>query len=334
MKYRFLGQTGVQVSSLCMGTMTFGKEADEKTCAALYKKCREAGINFFDTANAYQEGLSETILGNLIQGERDALVLASKVYFPMGKERNQQGLSRRHIRQAIDGTLKRLKTDYLDIYYLHHFDEATDLEDTLYMCNDLVRQGKVLYLGVSNFAAWQVMKALGISAKEHLAHFTCLQPMYNLLKRQAEVELLPMARSEKLAVFPFNPLAGGLLTGKYLDASKEGRFLSGIHTKTYQARYSSPEATSIVSRFVSFAKERNFHPVSLAISWAATHPSVTAPILGARSVEQLEPALRSLEIPMTDDLRKELNALTTEPPLATDHGPDEQLARISETKCL
>lgn len=331
MEYRFLGKTGVQVSSLCMGTMTFGKEADERECAALYKKCREAGINFFDTANVYQEGLSETILGNLIQGERDSLILASKVYFPMGSERNQQGLSRRHIMQAIHSTLKRLKTGYLDIYYLHHFDEASDLEETLYACNDLVRQGKVLYLGVSNFAAWQVMKGLGISAKEHLAHFTCLQPMYNLVKRQAEVELLPMARSEKLAVFPFNPLAGGLLTGKYLDKPQEGRLLSGSHSKTYQARYSLPETANIVSRFVSFAKEKDFHPVSLAISWVANHPSITAPILGARSVEQLEPALKSLEIPMTEELRKELSALTTEPPLATDHGHDERLARKNGT---
>ena len=315
MRYKLLGKTGIRVSSLCMGTMTFGKEADETTSLHIYKKCREAGINFFDTANMYSEGKAETILGKLIQGERENLILASKVYFQMGKDINQHGLSRRHIIQSIEGSLKRLKTDYLDIYYLHRFDEATALEETLYTCTDLVRQGKVLYLGVSNFAAWQVVKALGISAREHLARFSCLQPMYNLLKRQAEVELLPMALGEHLAVFAYNPLAGGLLTGKYLGNAKEGRLLAD---KTYQLRYGSPEEQKRVTRFIAFAKERNLHPVSLAISWVAHHPAVTAPILGARSVEQLEPALRSLEIPMTEELRKELNALTPEPPPATD----------------
>jgi len=322
MKYNFLGKTGVRVSSLCMGTMTFGHEADEKASRAIYKKCRNAGINFFDTANMYSQGLAESILGSLIEGERENLIIASKVYFPMGADLNQRGLSRRHIMHAIDGSLKRLKTDYIDIYYLHHFDETTDLEETLLACNDLVRQGKVHYLGVSNFAAWQVMKGLGISAKEHLARFTCIQPMYNLLKRQAEVELLPMALEEKFAVFPYNPLGGGLLTGKYLEGAKAGRMISGNHTKLYLERYKN--MNDDVARFVAFAKERNFHPVSLALSWVASHPAVTAPILGARSVEQLEPALASLEIPMTQELRRELSALTHEPPPATDRTDERQ----------
>jgi aryl-alcohol dehydrogenase-like predicted oxidoreductase len=316
MKYKFLGKTGVQVSSLCMGTMTFGKEADEAASALLYKRCRDAGINFFDTANMYADGLSETILGKLIRGERENLILASKVYFQMGKDINQHGLSRKHIMQAIDGSLKRLGTDYLDIYYLHRFDDNTDLEETLYAFNDLVRQGKVLYLGVSNFAAWQIMKGLAISAREHLARFACMQPMYNLLKRQAEVELFPLALEEKLAVFPYNPLAGGVLSGKYLEGASEGRLLS---VRTYQLRYGTPETpNSTVSSFVAYAKERGLHPVSLALSWAASHPAVTAPILGARSVAQLEPALQSLDISMTEDLRTDLSSLSLEPPPATD----------------
>lgn len=323
MKYKFLGKTGVQVSSLCMGTMTFGKEVDENTCGAIYKKCRETGINFFDTANMYQHGLAETILGKLIHSERDHVIIASKVYYQMGQDINQHGLSRRNIMQSIEGSLRRLQTDYLDIYYLHHFDETADLEESLYACDNLVRQGKVLYLGVSNFAAWQVMKALGISAREHLAKFVCLQPMYNLLKRQAEVELLPMALSEHLSVFPYNPLAGGLLTGKYLTDLQEGRFLSSPNAKTYQRRYEESDTTSIISRFIAFAQERGFHPVSLAISWVASHPAITAPILGARSVEQLEPALKALDIPMTEELRKELSLLTREPPLATDRSDEK-----------
>lgn len=319
MKYTFLGKTGIQVSSLCMGTMTFGKEADESMSKAIYEKCRDAGINFFDTADMYSEGGAETILGKLIEGERDKLIIASKVYFQIGNDINQHGLSRRHIMQSVEGSLRRLKTDYLDIYYLHHFDEKTDLEETLHACNDLVRQGKVLYLGVSNFAAWQIMKCLGISAKEHLARFSCIQPMYNLLKRQAEVELLPMAFEEKLGVFPYNPLAGGLLTGKYLQNETEGRLRSNT---TYQLRYGDPDHTNHVSHFISFAKEKGFHPVSLAISWVASHPSVTSPILGARTVEQLEPALKSLDICMTPELRKEISALTPEPPLATDRNDE------------
>lgn len=322
MEYKFLGKTGVQVSALSMGTMTFGKEADEATSASIYKRCRDEGINFFDTANMYAEGNSERILGNLIQGERENLIIASKVYFQMGKDINQHGLSRRHITQSIHDSLKRLKTDYLDIYYLHRFDENTSLLDTLQACNDLVRQGKVLYLGVSNFAAWQIMKGLGIAAKEHLTRFSCIQPMYNLLKRQAEVELLPMALEENLAVFPFNPLAGGTLTGKYLNDSKEGRMLFNT---TYQLRYGAPENKERVAHFIDFAKERNYHPVSLAISWVAHHPAITSPILGARSLEQLEPALDSLKIPMTTELRKEISDLTPEPPPATDRN-DERSA--------
>jgi len=319
MKYKFLGKTGIQVSALCMGTMTFGKEADEAASAAMYKKCREYGINFFDTADLYAEGESEKILGKLIQGERENLILASKVYFQMGKEINQHGLSRLHIKHSIEGTLKRLKTDYLDIYYLHHFDENTDLAETLQAMNDLVSQGKVLYLGVSNFAAWQIMKGLGISAQAHLASFVCIQPMYNLLKRQAEVELFPLAQAENLAVFPFNPLAGGVLTGKYLqNQKKDGRLASNT---TYQLRYGAVYEEP-VAQFINFAEKRNYNPVSLAVSWVATHPAVTAPILGARNVEQLEPALRFLEIPMTLELRQELSALTPEPPPATDRNEE------------
>ncbi|EFB42338.1 hypothetical protein pah_c010o032 [Parachlamydia acanthamoebae str. Hall's coccus] len=299
--------------------MTFGKEADEATSAAIYKRCREAGINFFDTADVYCEGISEQILGKLIQGERENIVLASKVYFQAGKDMNQHGLSRRHIFHSIEGSLRRLKTDYLDIYYLHRFDDFTDLEETLYAFNDLVRQGKVLYLGVSNFAAWQIMKGLGISAREHLARFACMQPMYNLLKRQAEVELFPMALAENLAVFPYNPLAGGVLSGKYLKKRDEGRLAIN---KVYELRYGKVAGEKEVIDFIAFAKAKNLDPVSLAISWVASHPAVTAPILGARSVAQLEPALRSIDIKMTEGLRKELSALTVEPPSATDRSEE------------
>ncbi len=214
MEYRFLGNTGVKVSSLCFGTMSFGGKADEKMSGEMFRRCREAGINFFDCANIYEGGRSEEILGKLIAGCRDEIVLTSKAYFPIGEDVNARGASRRHIRQALEDSLRRLGTDYIDLYFIHRFDDKTPLEETLKALDDATRQGKILYIGASNFAAWQVAKALGISAREGWQRFECIQPMYNLVKRQAEVEILPMAQSENVAVIPYSPLGGGLLTGK------------------------------------------------------------------------------------------------------------------------
>jgi aryl-alcohol dehydrogenase-like predicted oxidoreductase len=236
MEYKFLGNTGVQVSALCFGTMSFGGDADEETSATMFHRCREAGINFFDCANVYQEGRAEEILGRLIAGCRDELIITSKVYFPMGEERNARGASRRHIMAAVEASLRRLNTDRLDLYFIHRFDQNTPLEETLRALNDLVGQGKILYPAASNFAAWQVAKALGISAKEGWARFECLQPMYNLVKRQVEVEILPMAQSEHLGVIPYGPLGGGLLTGKY-GASRRPDSGRLVEDEVYQTRY-------------------------------------------------------------------------------------------------
>lgn len=317
MQYRFLGKTGVQVSRLCFGTMSFGGDADEETSAALYARCRDAGINFFDCANTYAGGKSEEILGRLTKGSRDELVLTSKVYFPVGPDVNQSGATRKHILRSIETSLKRLQTDYLDIYFIHHFDEVTPLEETLRVLDDLVQQGKVLYPGASNFAAWQIMKALGISAKSGWAPFAVIQPMYNLIKRQAEVEILPMAEAEELGVIPYSPLGGGLLTGKYLGEKtpEVGRFLTN---KAYQNRYSDEWMTETARRFNAFAQERGFDPAGLAVAWVGAHPAITAPILGARSLKQLEGSLKALEIDMTPQLREEISALSIEPPTATD----------------
>lgn len=229
MKYKYLGKTGIQVSSLSFGVMTFGGEADEKTSQQLYDRCREASINLFDCANVYNEGRAEEILGRLIEKERKDIILTSKAFFPARKEINAKGLSRRHIFQAVEESLSRLDTDYLDIYFMHRFDDHTPLEESLRAMHDLVEAGKVLYLGVSNFAAWQIMKGLGISALHGWPGFQVVQPMYNMLKRQAEVEILPMAEAENLAVLSYNPLAGGLLSGKY--ASKEKLTTARLYEK-------------------------------------------------------------------------------------------------------
>jgi aryl-alcohol dehydrogenase-like predicted oxidoreductase len=321
MQYRYLGKTGVQVSMLCYGAMSFGGDAGEEESARLYRRCREAGINFFDCANVYGGGRSEEILGRLAESERHDLVLTSKVYFPTGSDVNAGGATRKHIIRQIEESLRRLRTDYLDIYFIHHFDEVTAPEETLRALDDLVRQGKVLYLGASNFAAWQVMKALGISQRERLAPFAVLQPMYNLVKRQAEVEILPMAEEENLAVTPYSPLAGGLLTGKYHapDAPEVGRFLTN---KAYQARYREQWINETAARFSAFARERGFDPAALGVAWVASHPAVTAPLIGARSVQQLEGSLKAVEIPMTPELRAEISALSVEPPPATDRSDE------------
>ncbi len=317
MEYVTLGKTGVQVSRLCFGTMSFGGDADERESAAMFHHCRDMGINFFDTANVYNGGLSEEILGGLIKGCRDKLVIASKVNFPTGEDVNEKGLSRRHIRYAVEASLKRLNTDYLDFYFVHGFDPHTPMEETLRALDDLVHQGKVLYLGVSNWAAWQIALALGISARAGLARFECIQPMYNLVKRQAEVEILPLAQAERIGVISYSPLGAGLLTGKYGAQRKpeQGRI---VDNKAYAQRYSLPVYFEVAERFTAHAEERGVNPVSLAVAWVMSHSAITAPIIGARNVQQLEASLAALEIEMTPEWRDEISALSVEPPPATD----------------
>ncbi|MFL5807421.1 MAG: aldo/keto reductase [Roseiflexaceae bacterium] len=321
MHYKLLGATGVKVSALCFGVMSFGGDADEPTSAAMFQRCREAGINFFDCANVYAGGRSEEILGKLIAPCRDEVVITSKVYGETGPDINARGASRRHIRAALEASLKRLDTDYIDVYFLHHFDEETPIEETLRALDDLVRAGKILYPAASNFAAWQVAKALGISARAGLARFECIQPMYNLTKRQAEVELLPMAQSEQLGVISYSPLGGGLLSGKY-GAGRRPEAGRLVENQMYQVRYGGASYYDVAERFTNFARERDFDPASLAVAWVAGHPAITAPIIGARNLGQLESSLKALDIAMTPELRTEISALSPEPPLATDRSEE------------
>jgi aryl-alcohol dehydrogenase-like predicted oxidoreductase len=321
MEYRTLGKTGIQVSSLCFGTMSFGGVADEQESIAMFQRCRELGINFFDTANVYNEGRSEKILGKLIAGSRNELVLTSKVCMPTGGDVNAKGLSRRHIMLEVEKSLKRLNTDRLELYFVHHFDSNTPMEETLRALDDLQQQGKIIYPAVSNWAAWQIAKALGISSKESLARFECIQPMYNLVKRQAEVEILPLAESEKIGVIPYSPLGGGLLTGKYGSGNTavQGRL---VEQKTYNQRYGDSQYYQIAARFSEYARVRELHPASLAVAWVMSHPAVTAPIIGARNVEQLEPSLAALQIKMTPEWRQEISELSITPQPATDRSEE------------
>jgi len=321
MEYRYLGKTGVRVSPLCFGTMTFGKEADEAASGEIFRVCREAGINFFDCADMYQAGRAEEILGRLAKDCRNDVVLTTKGFFPTGPGPNAQGASRLHLREAVEASLRRLQTDRIDVYFIHRFDERTPLEETLRMLDDLVRQGKILYPGLSNFAAWQTEKALGISALHDWAPPAVIQPMYNLLKRQAEAEILPMAQAEGLGVIPYSPLAGGFLSGKFGVGRRPDSGRLTEH-KIYQTRYADESYLAVADRLDAFAQERGYATASLALAWVAGHPAVTAPIFGARNVAQARAALASLEIPMDAKLHAEISALSPEPPPATDRSEE------------
>lgn len=323
MKTRLLGRTGIRVSNLCFGTMSFGGAADEATAAAMYHRCRDAGINFFDCANVYSAGVAEEILGRLIQSERDQLVLTSKVGFPMGEGINDKGLSRRNILTSVEASLKRLGTDRLDVLFVHTFDPDAPMEETLRALDKLVRDGKILHTGVSNWAAWQIALSLGISACEGLAAFACIQPMYNLVKRQAEVEILPLAASEGMGVISYSPLGGGLLTGKYgCDTKPDAGRL--VDNTMYATRYGNAQYYETAERFAAFAREQGVSPATLAVAWVASHPAITTPIIGARNLDQLKDSLAAADFPMTEALYDQITALSVAPPPATDRTEEQQ----------
>jgi aryl-alcohol dehydrogenase-like predicted oxidoreductase len=317
MKFRPLGRTGVQVSQLCAGTMAYGGDADETASAAMYKACRDAGINFYDTANQYSGGRSETILGGLIQGHREELVLATKCFNPTGADVNARGLSRRHITRAVEESLKRLRTDRVEIYYLHQHDVSTPLEESLRALEDLVRAGKILYPALSNHAAWQTQRSVDLQEAQGWVRLQVIQPMYNLVKRQAEVEILPMAEANGIAVVPYSPAGGGLLSGKYEQQDKPGtgRLISN---PKYRDRYGEDWVHETAARFAAFCAQRGVHPMSMAVAWTGGHPAITAPIIGARNVDQLRASLDSVKVAMTPELRAEISALSRTPPPATD----------------
>jgi aryl-alcohol dehydrogenase-like predicted oxidoreductase len=317
MKYRPLGRTGVQVSQLCFGTMSFGGDADASASAAMYQATREAGINFFDTANQYSDGRSEEILGGLIQGHRDDLVLATKCANPTGPDRNARGLSRRHVTRAVEDSLRRLKTDRVEVFYLHQQDAATPLEESLRALEDLVRAGKILYPAISNHSAWQTQKSLDFQAAQGWARLEAIQPMYNLVKRQAEVEILPMAEANGIAVVPYSPAGGGLLSGKYANKAQPGAGRITANPR-YKERYGEEWAHETAAKFAAFCAQRGVHPMSMAVAWTGGHPAITAPIVGARNVDQLRASLDSVRIEMTPALRAEISALSRTPPPATD----------------
>ena len=319
---RFLGRTGVKVSRIALGAMSFGGDSDEAAAGQIWRAARDAGINFIDTADVYNEGRSEEIVGRLMKGERDELVLATKAYFPTGAGANARGTSRYHLVRAVEASLRRLATDRIDLFYLHRFDDATDLGETLRAVEDLVRAGKILYPACSNFAAWQVAHALGIARCEGFAPLVAIQPMYNLVKRTAEVEILPMAQSLGIGVIPYSPTGGGLLTGKYgVDRRPDkGRL---VEWKMYETRYASASFFEIAEKFTALAAELGHAPATLAVAWVASHPAVTSVLVGGRNALQLAPSFAAKDVVLDDATRARISALSPEPPPATDRNEEK-----------
>jgi aryl-alcohol dehydrogenase-like predicted oxidoreductase len=318
MEYRFVGRTGLKVSELCMGTQTFGWGADEAAAHAMADCFVEAGGNFFDTSNIYNAGQSETILGRWLKktGNRSQLVIATKVFFPTGKGPNDTGLSRKHLFDQIEASLRRLQTDYVDLYQTHCWDASTPLEETLRALDDLVRAGKVRYIGASNFTASQLTRAIMLSDMHGWARFDCLQPEYSLLVRSTEWELLPLCRAEGIGVICWSPLAGGWLTGKYRRGQPpppDSRVGRADRWDDLPEQRETERTWKIVDALMGIAEGRGKIPSQVALNWLLRQPGVTAPIFGARTLEQLEQNLGSVGWTLTPDEEARLSAASDIP---------------------
>ncbi|MEM7295073.1 MAG: aldo/keto reductase [Pseudomonadota bacterium] len=297
---------GTPASRLCFGTMQFGGSADVRASQEMFEDCRAAGLSFFDTAHLYTDGKSEEILGELVQRERESLMIATKVAYTGGSTRDT-------IFNQFSTSQKRLGVDMVDILYLHRWDAGTPLGETFEALAELQAAGKIRHIGVSNFAAWQVMKAQAVAASLG-TRIDILQPMYSLVKRQVEVEILPMALSEGMAVSPYSPLGGGLLTGKYA-AGGEGRLTTDAR---YRARYGQVWMHEAARALAEQASEMGLNPTTLAVAWAAAHPAITAPIISARSAGQLAPSLAAIGLKVEPAVYDAVSALSPTPPPATD----------------
>ncbi|TPW31132.1 aldo/keto reductase [Martelella alba] len=303
MDYVSLGKTGLKVSRLGLGCMTFGSPEwapwvlDEGGARPIVEKALDLGINFFDTADMYSRGASETVLGNLLSGlPRHKLVIASKLYNPMSDDPNDRGLSRKHVFESIDGSLKRLGTDYLDLWQLHRFDYETPLEETLDALNDVVRSGKVRYLGASSMFAWQFMKALGLQRAHGWAPFVSMQPHYNLIYREEEREMLPMCRAEGIGVIPWSPLARGRLAGRGdTTRSKTDGTAGALYDRT------AAQDSQVIEAVRAVAGRHGRSMAEIAYAWVATRPGITAPLVGISKLHQFDAAVAALEVSLSDE---------------------------------
>ena len=311
---RKYGPNEIENSSLCFGTMQFGDGADEKDSQEMYEACRNSGINFFDTAYVYTGGKSELILGKLISKDRDNIILITKAG-------SVGGSSGSNIRTQLEDSLRRLNQDYVDVFFLHHWDDNIALEETFETLKELKEEKKFFQLGVSNFSAWQVMKAKALAEKYGFPNVDILQPMYNLVKRQAEVEILPMAKSENIGVISYSPLGGGLLTGKYeTENNTSNKNSSGrLHDNAkYKLRYGQSWMYEAASKLQKLAEDIDYDPIALAVAWVSSNDAITAPIISARNLKQLKPSLDSVNINLDEATYNLISQISPTPPPATD----------------
>jgi aryl-alcohol dehydrogenase-like predicted oxidoreductase len=308
--YRMLGRTGVRVSPLCLGCMNFGDDADEAASFAIIDQAMDAGVNFLDTADVYSRGGSETVVGKALarDGKRDKVFLATKGYNKMDDDDpNAYGSHRFHLIKACEDSLRRLGTDHIDLYQIHRPQSAIPIDETLRALDDLVKSGKVRYLGTSTFAAWQVMESLWVSKELGLNRFVCEQPPYNLLDRRIERELLPFCRTYGVGVIPWAPIAGGLLSGKY--RLNQPRPAGARYEKGAFNNRDNDAALASVEKYVKFCEARSVAPAQMALAWCLAQPGVTSPIIGPRTTEQMTDYLVAQEIIVTEEDSKALDAI-------------------------
>ena len=314
MEYVNLGRTGLRVSRLCLGTMTFGSTAwrpwilPEDASRPFLRHALDVGINFFDTADMYSRGVSEEIVGRALGDftSRDQVVIATKAFFPMGEGPNDRGLSRKHLFDAIDASLRRLGTDYVDLYQIHRFDPHTPIEETLEALNDIVRAGKARYIGASSMYAWQFAQMLQVSERRGWARFVSMQNHYNLVYREEEREMLPLCRAEGIGIIPWSPLARGFLAGNRdraagSDETKGGETLRAQTDEYAQSLYYAASDFRVVDRVVEIARARGTTPAQVALAWILRQPGVTAPIIGVTKIEQLDDAVKAFEVALDDE---------------------------------
>lgn len=321
MEYRFLGKTGVKVSELCLGAMSFGRESSVDESLRMMDRFADAGGNFIDTANVYSRGVSEEIVGQwLANRPRDAWIIATKVRFPMGDGVNEVGLSRKHILDSVHASLRRLKTDYIDLYQVHAWDSATPLEETLSTLDGLVKAGKVRYIGASNYTAWQLQKAIDISGFRGWEPFICLQPLYNLLDRELEWELVPVCLNEGVGIIPWSPLRGGWLGGRYrrgMQAPPEGSRVDDASKYNWSEswdKYATERTWTVLDRLFDVAAQSGKEPAQVALRWLMQKPGVTAPIIGVRSMRHLESNLGAAGWALTAEQMASLDAASEKEP--------------------
>ncbi len=313
MEYHNLGRSGVKVSEICLGALTFGRNTDETEGARIVELAIGAGVNFFDTADSYNNGKSEEILGMALKSHRQEVIVASKFFNPMGKGPNDSGMSRVHIMQSIENSLRRLKTDYLDLYYIHHLDEETPLEEGLRALDDLVHQGKVRYIACSNYEAWRLLEALWISETRNLYRIECYQPQYNLVVRDIEQDIIPVCKLKNLGVVTYSPLANGFLSGKYKPGEREVKGTRSEEGWVFLDQTWAPNADEILKTLLEVANELRRSPAQVAIRWVLEQPLISSVIIGARSAVQVKDNLNAGSWKLPPEVNARLCEVSTLP---------------------